>query len=173
MNKQNPIRESLGLTQQEMAILLEITRGHWSMYECGKRELPIAAMAFLSEMSAHMEAAKTKNIPSKASVKNETKAFVGDLLKENQFRLQIATKELAVVERKHTASENAQRLVGFLNSKSKGKEERTANIHQLIASRVTKSGEQNKATELTALQIRVAVLQAEETILKEKIKRIT
>lgn len=166
MKKQNAIRESYGLTQVEMAILLGITRGQWSMYECGKRELPTSAMLILSEMVVHLEAGKTKKATPKLAVKNETKAFVNALLKENKYQLAVASRELDAMERKHKIIKNANHLIELLNSKSKSK--KTPDIHQLIASRITKNQAQNKATELTALQIRVAVLQAEETILKEK-----
>jgi transcriptional regulator with XRE-family HTH domain len=46
------IRELLGMKQEEIALLLEITRSQWAMYETGKRDLPTAAKLKLAEMLA-------------------------------------------------------------------------------------------------------------------------
>jgi transcriptional regulator with XRE-family HTH domain len=44
------IQNVLGLKQEEMAIVLKITRAQWSMYLSGKRSLPVAALLKLAEI---------------------------------------------------------------------------------------------------------------------------
>lgn len=61
MEKDKNIREILGLQQQEIAILLKVTRSQWSLYEIGKRDLPIAAKLKLAEMLAFMQKSDAKS----------------------------------------------------------------------------------------------------------------
>ena len=50
MKKIHPIRTLLGLTQEQIAMMLGVTRAHWGMYELGKRDLPLAPKERLGEM---------------------------------------------------------------------------------------------------------------------------
>ncbi len=43
------LREDADLSQLEIAKLLNISQQHYSMYECGKRELPMHHFIFLAD----------------------------------------------------------------------------------------------------------------------------
>ena len=61
MKKEDTICPLLGIRQEDMAMLLGITRAQWSMYESGKRDLPTNASILFSEMLAHVLAPETEN----------------------------------------------------------------------------------------------------------------
>ena len=44
MEKNSTIQELLGISQENMAMILQITRTQWSMYVLGKRSLPVAVV---------------------------------------------------------------------------------------------------------------------------------
>lgn len=48
MNKN--IKDLLGMTYNDMAMLLQINRSQWAMYVTGKRDLPVVAKLKLAEM---------------------------------------------------------------------------------------------------------------------------
>lgn len=62
MQKRTTIREQLGVTQEELALLLKVTRSQLAMYELGKRDLPVAAKKQLSELLLYVmeQSATTK-----------------------------------------------------------------------------------------------------------------
>jgi transcriptional regulator with XRE-family HTH domain len=53
MKNRKEIRLSLGLSQQDMAELLNVSRPHVSMYESGLRNLPASALQMLAELQEH------------------------------------------------------------------------------------------------------------------------
>lgn len=54
-HKNNNIRETLGISQEEMALLLKIHPSQIAMYETGKRELPVPEHIKLMQMYAYVE----------------------------------------------------------------------------------------------------------------------
>lgn len=60
MKKEKNVGRLLGIQQEEMAKLLEVTRGNWSMYVTGRRKLPKAAQIKVNAMVAF---AKKLNTP--------------------------------------------------------------------------------------------------------------
>ncbi|MEO7584690.1 MAG: helix-turn-helix domain-containing protein [Ferruginibacter sp.] len=50
MNASKEIRQKFGLSQEQMAQYLSVSRSLLSLHEIGKRDLPTAAMVKLSEL---------------------------------------------------------------------------------------------------------------------------
>ena len=50
MKKDNAIRDLLGVSQEDLALLLNVTRSQLAMYELGKRDLPVAVKVKLATM---------------------------------------------------------------------------------------------------------------------------
>ena len=50
MQATNSLKSNLGLTQEEMALYLGVTRSQWSMYCIGRRSLPIEAIQKLTDL---------------------------------------------------------------------------------------------------------------------------
>jgi len=55
--KRDSFSQALGLTQHEIATLLEVSRSTWSMYVLGEREIPMSKLSLLHDMKAYVEAA--------------------------------------------------------------------------------------------------------------------
>ena len=59
MKKRAEIKNMLGLTQEEMAMVLGITKGQWSMYKSGQRDLPIESLQQFSTLLLGVQKEKT------------------------------------------------------------------------------------------------------------------
>ena len=66
MEKQLTIREQLGLKQEELALLLQVTRSQLSLYEIGKRKLPTHATEKLATLLSFAQSeSETENLEAK------------------------------------------------------------------------------------------------------------
>jgi len=68
------IRRTLGITQREMAALLQISKSAWYMYENGYRELPTHALLKLSQIVLALEAPQYL-VPSSVAASHEIICF--------------------------------------------------------------------------------------------------
>ena len=92
--RENPIRALLGLKQEDIAMLLGISRAHWGMYEIGKRDLPIHAVQLLAEMLTHMNAANPES--KHAEVKYEvSQEQLQRLQLENEYQRHLNQRKIA------------------------------------------------------------------------------
>ena len=66
LKMKNNFRTSLGLKQEELAQLLQVSRSQLSLYELGKRSLPLPAL----EKLAFMLQLSQKNAPKSEKKKN-------------------------------------------------------------------------------------------------------
>lgn len=71
MKKIEKIRDQFGLTQNDLALLLRVTRSQLSMYELGKRDLPIAAKEQLAQMLGYLQKNPFRVKPNKALLKEQ------------------------------------------------------------------------------------------------------
>jgi len=173
MKKQENIRDLFGLTQIEMAMLLKISRAQYSMYESGKRSLPLQANVLLSKMLEYLKIAETdehKKLPHVIPQENKMKTEMEALLKENQYQLLIVSRNAADVERKYSAHVKALQLVNYLEPLLKTGE--VPNFLGVIEITAKKGVGHNGLPKLAKLRIKLAVLQQEELILKAALEKL-
>jgi transcriptional regulator with XRE-family HTH domain len=60
MKKESSIREQLGLTQEDMALYLQVSRGQLALYETHKRDLPTDALLKLVEIEVFLSQTNTE-----------------------------------------------------------------------------------------------------------------
>lgn len=167
MEKKETITALLGTTQEEMAMLLQITRAHWSMYESGKRNLPQAASIKLAEMLAHVQSAKAKSSkhPSQLEEK-ETKEKLQTLLNENNYQQFIMEKKIAGIEKKQAATASALHLLNYFENNKDIHESHTKSLLPTLDARTKKDIQRNGLPTLVTYQIKLKVLHYEASLLK-------
>jgi len=169
--KKDSIKSLLAATQVEMAMLLGVSRGQYSMFESGKRDLPVAAKQVLAEMLAHRSAqmSQTKK-PTKAEVsqqRSKRREQLKRLQSENNFQLQVIDRKIAAAFQKQQESANRKVLVDFMNSTAqKGAEDGKA---WLIKGQSFKNRYRDADDELLALEVRREVLEFEREVLGRKL----
>ncbi len=111
MKNQTAISSLLGLTQHETAMLLGVSRSLLSLYELGKRDLPLRATLLLAEILQHVNTPQAKPVAFRANPEH-----LGQLLRENEFQRLRLERKMAKAARKLLAQQRRLRLAEFLDA---------------------------------------------------------
>lgn len=120
MKKENPIRHLLGVTQLEAAMLLGITRSQWSMFESGKRDLPLPAQQLLADMLSFVQSAyvkKDRQVEASARQTEDAQRKLSELAFK-QARLE---RQIAKIEQEHQWQARRALLEDFLSQRQANK----------------------------------------------------
>lgn len=169
MKKIEKIRNQFGLTQNDLALLLRVTRSQLSMYELGKRDLPIAAKEQLAQMLGYIQKNPFRVITNKALLKEQEeqkRKVIHDLMVVNKHQQLMLDKKIDVLERKQQDNLKSLHLVAFLEKQSANKSVDYIHIAQLFEMKATSEIVKRGLTTLTKLQLKKEVLQAEEQLLE-------
>ncbi|WP_276977111.1 helix-turn-helix transcriptional regulator [Flavobacterium filum] len=164
MEKQLTIREQLGLKQEDLAQLLQVTRSQLSLYEIGKRKLPTHATEKLASL---LSFARSESKKEGFEAKNEPLALglLHRLLVKNQHQQLLVDKKLQAIQKKEYAAKASNKIVNHLKEQAKTKKE-----IKLIESLTLKKQNEKNAEGLVLLQIKKEVLAFEEKILKKRLE---
>ncbi len=167
MRKGKSICKQLGIKQEELAILLNISKGQLAMYETGKRELPTAALLLLAPMLQFLKEERLKS-GSAEVLKFQTaqkKKVLAQLLKENQYKQKLLERKLEIAVNKYQANKTAMELMRYIDNEATKKGDSLNDLVKVIERRATTELEQNSWEVVVKLQIQKEVLLAEEKML--------
>lgn len=82
MRKGASICKQLGIKQEELAMLLKISKGQLAMFEIGKRDIPLTAKKQLTELLMGVQANKLKTVTPHPILEEEKKKSHDWLMKE-------------------------------------------------------------------------------------------
>lgn len=172
--KEQTARALLGVTQEEMAALLKISPGQWSMYESGKRKLPAKAELELNEMLLHAASAKTttaKRQPVTKGLSEESKKSLQSMLHTNQNRQRLASEKIARLLKKDSMAKAAIEMQDYFKEPKKDQPGYLSGYVSMIGQRANAESQIRDASELTVLEIKLKVLLYEETLLKATLEK--
>jgi transcriptional regulator with XRE-family HTH domain len=162
MKKSENIREILGVSQEDLAVLLKVTRSQLSMYELGKRDLPTSALLQLAPILKfmHEESLKLGSADLLKFQAEQQKKVLEQLLKENQYKQKLLERKLEIAEKKYQSNVAAMQLMRYLE-----REAPETRLIKVIEAKATSELEKNGLEVLTKYKIQKEVLLAEEKIL--------
>ena len=163
----NNISTSLGFKQQELAQLLQVSRSQLSLYELGKRSLPIHAMEKLTIMLALAQKGKVKS-EIKKSISNEEQNVLKKILLKNNHQQLLVERKIKALEKKQNALATSKKLVAhLLKDESNMKKNELAFLKTIE----TKNKDiENYAVLLLQLELKKEVLAFEEKLLQKKLQ---
>lgn len=126
-------KKLLGLSQEEIAIILDITRSQWSMFDIGKRELPLHAALEYTKILEYIQLNQTKEIEIQNFMKVNEKRIYDVLereMKENTYKLNRLNRKIEQAQRFYDDGLAALRIVAYLQTQPEN--ERTVSIKNLI-----------------------------------------
>jgi transcriptional regulator with XRE-family HTH domain len=173
MKNNNSIREQLGITQESLAILLGVTRSQLSLYELGKRNLPVTAKVKLAEMLTHVQATTSKKKAQLPDIKTQVdkRKIIEELLFINKRKQMLLEKESNAIEKKEHSHKAALHLADYLfNQESKKQHE--LHLAAGIASKTTTQIEKKNWELLFKNQIKKELLQKEDKYLQNKLQKL-
>lgn len=161
----------LGISQENLAILLQVSRSQFAMFESGKRSLPVPAMEKLAVMLTHSQKKSIKSEVKKNNAVEEQK-LLNKLLLKNSHQQLIVERKIKAFVKKQTAKEASKKIIShLLKEESKTNKSEIAFLKS-IASKTENSTTTNSSTKLFELQLKKEVLVFEGELLQEKMKEI-
>lgn len=163
----------LGVSQNELAGLLQVSRSLISLYELGKRDLPAPAKILLADMLSQVRQGEADHLPKQASATSIALKIgaLERLLRENTYQQEILGRKMARATAKQTARERLALLSGFLERNAVGKKS-AKQQQQLLLRKTAKNQDDDLILMLQAGAIRQQVLAFEQTLLEARIKEL-
>lgn len=167
MKNKNNIRALTGMSQENLALLLQVSRSQIAMFETGKRNLPIQAMEKLALLLTLSQKESTTTETKKSTRTQEQEFLQNCIVKNNHQQLLVARKITNFIKKQERIAvlEKMSRLIM--------QEEKNLKNYDLslLKYRTTKNQTQpNCNTQLIALQLKKKVLEYEEQLIKEQLK---
>ncbi|TCN58913.1 hypothetical protein D0809_11220 [Flavobacterium circumlabens] len=173
MKKEENVGTLLGIPQEEMAILLQVTRGQWSMFLSGKRSLPTAAVLKLTEMLTIVKEAETQE-PHAAALKEEEariKKYLEEEIIINQHKQRLAADQLERCKKRYQSAQNAVKIADALIAKKQQTHTWQEELLPLIKSNAQDVLKKNSLLVQEQYTLKLLVLQQEEVVLTERLLR--
>ncbi|NMH27535.1 helix-turn-helix domain-containing protein [Flavobacterium silvaticum] len=122
MRKKSTTSSVLGLTQLEMAMLLNINPSQYSMYESGLRELPVRAEVLLYkiEIGTLLNQQKLKEIQLSVKKQEYAKKRLENWLMDNTKEIYRTERKIAQQQKKKEIAEKLRPMAQYLNNEEKG-----------------------------------------------------
>lgn len=171
MKKDKNMGALLGMQQEEMAMLLRVTRTQWSMYVLGERGLPPEAQLKLAEMFAfiaQLDKEQKVDLPPANQPESKKNNFWEGKLIDNQLNRTRIAASLEKCTEKYEQAVVAWQLSNFLSTK----EQETKWVQELlqhIKNRAEAVMQKNGLELQEQYEFKLRLLQQEELLLKEKL----
>lgn len=168
MKKETTITKLLGITQQDVAMLLGVSTSQWSMYSSGKRDLPAPAMVLLAEMLAYVKSAEATPKSKKATdEQKETQQYLERRLRENEYQQQQLVRKMETTQRKKLAQSRMLLLSEFLEKRNAGKQVVTG--HEVFKIKATQTAQTTVSDLLAEQQHQKELFELERKMLESKL----
>lgn len=153
MKKDATIKNLFGLTQEEMAMILGITRVQWAMYEIRKRDLPSAANIKFATALSHLHNVKVPSNESQRLLKEEQEKKQEWLKRKKsnlEYKKLLLEQKIIAMESKRTQSYAALEVVNYLEAEQLS----VPSLAEGIATRVKSTLRKNSLQHLEELNLK-------------------
>lgn len=171
----NSIRDIIGFTQKELAMLLGVTRSKLAKYELGLGSLPDPAKLLLAELLNHMNELENK---SKSGSEETSQPMVSEeqldrLILENTYQLNLVNKKVKSIQKKQSDKFKAQKLLVYLNNRPQEKSQEHQDKLRLITNNTNKALEINSHSALYECQLKQQMFELEKRLLASAKKKLS
>lgn len=157
MKKTHTLRSLFGVSQDDLALILKVSRTSFAKYEAGSRSIPQTATNLLAEMVQHMCDASFKAAGVAEQYTRKLK-LVECMQKENDHLQQATSRKIKYVEEKCTDYLKALQLVEFLSVQASTTESDEAAILRAISRKATQGLKLQGFEKLFKLQLQLELL---------------
>lgn len=170
MKSQKNISTLLGLSQYALAMLLNVRRSQFSMYELGLRPLPPAASLQLSEMVLLYLEDDPLPLPKELQQEEEKyKASVKKQLDENAHQQHLLSQKIEDAETTYNAKLKTLRFLQKLNLKHGKSKSGENTLPQVLENKATSSLKKEGWRQIRQYQMKLELLKYEEKLLREEL----
>ncbi len=168
MKKKN-ISTLLGMSQESLALILQVSRSQIAMYEIGKRNLPVNAMKKLAAMLSVLQNDTLTTI-SKDTISNLELKFLKNQLQKNKHQQLIAENKINALIKKQSAINASKQVISYLLNKNSDMKKKEIAVLKSIEAKTQNRVVQNNAVVLLQLELKKEVLAFEEKLLRKKLQ---
>lgn len=171
MKKDHAISTYLGITQLELAMLLGVSRSQFSMFELGKRDLPLHAMQLLGEMLTYIQ---SPEVAAKSALPDKPKASLPQLerlQRKNHYQQLLTERKIAAATKKLQAQARLLQLSAFLSSRE-GSRGATINFPTALARKTNKATETPLLELIVEQQLSKELLELENLLLESRLRKL-
>lgn len=171
MKKRIIFNTSLLISQEEMALLLGITRSSWSMYVSGLREIPTAATVKLVKLlqSADQLPLATPELSHRTVQEAKKKEMLQEELAKNKWETAVLERKIAKMQKQFQEAENTLQFVQVHESQGDLNEQEVC-ILQNVKNRALVQVEKNGLHLQAQYQLQLRTLQFNQKQLEKEIK---
>ncbi|HSD14588.1 MAG TPA: hypothetical protein VLB74_08060 [Flavobacterium sp.] len=173
MRKPSTIKHILGLSQDEMAMLLGITPSQWSMFKSDKRDIPLAAkeqLAFLLQSIQKKEVLSEEGQQLRNAERDKTKEKLRQELQKVKIKSTRLEKQISVLENLRTESLAALEVSVVLAVQKAN--QRTVVLAESIRLRALNNLKKHSLFKLADMQIKKESFELLRSKIEEKIKQM-
>lgn len=171
MKKDHAISTYLGITQLELAMLLGVSRSQFSMFELGKRDLPLHAMQLLGEMLTYIQ---SPEVAAKSALPDKPKASLPQLerlQRKNHYQQLLTERKIATATKKLQAQARLLQLSAFLSSR-KGSSATAIRFPTVLARKTNRATEAPLLELIVEQQLRKELLELENLLLESRLLKL-
>jgi transcriptional regulator with XRE-family HTH domain len=155
MKHDKTIKNLLGLSQEEISMILGISRIQWAMYETGRRDIPLASKQQLSALLANTQKAKSvspESIKRAEKEKKNEKEWLNREYKVLDHKQHYLERKIIAIENIRVACFAALEVVQYLESQSEN--EFTISLVKSIKTRATNTLNKHSSSRLLELKLK-------------------
>ena len=171
MKDTTTIKNLLGLSQEEMAMLLGITESQWSMFKSGKRDIPLAAKQQLAALLSNTQQAKSVSPESIKIAEKEKKSQKKWLQQEYEavhHKQQYLDRKISAMENSRVECFAALEVVHYLETQPEN--EFIVNLAESIKIRATNTLNKHSSSRLLEMKLKKDSFEMLKYSMEQKIK---
>ncbi|UOK41718.1 MULTISPECIES: helix-turn-helix domain-containing protein [Flavobacterium] len=172
IKSKNYLRDALGLTQEETAMLLRVTKSQLAMFEIGQRDLPTKAMLKLITMHNYLqnkEQEKVQHIDQKSENSKIIKLLEVEIVK-NKYKQALLERELARLKSNHQKSLSNLQLAEYLETQLEEGEKPGKEFIGVIRTKGLRGMDKNGLSAQKKLELKINALQKYQNELEKELK---
>lgn len=168
MKKETIFKEKLLLSQEDIAILIGVTRTQWSMFEIGQRDIPSSAKIKLTTLLKHvnnLSKATKKEFPYQKNQEAKKQKVLQEELQNNKLQKLKLQRKLERLQLYYKQAETTLQFVALLQENEKQTELETL-VLQSIKSKALQVLERNGLHLQTKFQQKLNALEVHSKLLE-------
>lgn len=171
MKKKNIFKESLLVSQEDMALLLQVNKSQWAMFEIGERDLPDDAKLKLAKLLAITTALPKEKEKMDQEILQEEKRnnLANKYIKDNYIKQLSTLRKLKTIQRKYHEALRTLHFVGLLQNDNEISTKHQT-VLQAISNKAQKTMERHGLHVQLGYEIKLESLEYEAKLLKKRLK---
>lgn len=169
------VSEHLGITQRDLAPLLGVSRSLVSLFELGKRDLPLHAKLILNDLLLHVNTNKQMGKGQQAVQQRQLDGqcqALEEMIYENGYQLKLLKYQLPKAQQKLAAHQRLLQLTDFVGSRKATASKGQQIGYELLSLKTVGHAADRKAIEAMQQEIKLELLELEKLLLESKLRKL-